>query len=93
MADALDGFDLLDRRLLNDFQRGFPLLERPFAAIAVRVGASEREVLERYRRLAQDGIVSRIGVVLRPNAAGASTLAAVAAPPQRRDEAHDCGPI
>ena len=83
MLDALDGFDVLDRRLLNDFQRDFPLLERPFAAIAERVGASEREVLERYQRLTRDGIVSRIGVVFRPNAAGASTLAAVAAPPER----------
>ena len=83
MPDALDGLDLLDRRLLNDFQRGLPLVERPFAAIAARAGASEREVLERYRRLAQAEIVSRIGVVFRPNAAGASTLVAVAVPPAR----------
>ena len=83
MLDALDGFDVLDRRLLNDFQRGFPLVERPFAAIAERVGASEREVLECYQRLAQAEIVSRIGVVFRPNAAGASTLVALAAPPDR----------
>jgi DNA-binding Lrp family transcriptional regulator len=75
--------DALDQRLLNDFQRDFPLAERPFAAIAGRVGASEHEVLARYRRLAQAGIVSRIGVVFRPNAAGASTLVALAAPPER----------
>lgn len=83
MPDALDGLDLLDRRLLNDFQRGFPLVERPYAAIAERVGATEREVLERYQRLARDGIVSRVGVVFRPNAAGASTLVALAVPPGR----------
>ncbi len=75
--------DALDQQLLNDFQRDFPLLERPFAAIAGRIGAAEREVLERYRRLSQAGIVSRIGVVFRPNAAGASTLVALAVPPER----------
>ncbi|MFY9314057.1 MAG: AsnC family transcriptional regulator [Burkholderiales bacterium] len=83
MTGAFDSLDPLDRRLLNDFQRGFPLTQRPFAAVAARVGASERDVLERYRRLAQSGIVSRIGVVFRPNAAGASTLAALAAPAER----------
>jgi DNA-binding Lrp family transcriptional regulator len=77
--------DLLDRRLLNDFQRGFPLVERPFAAIGERVGAQEHEVLARYRRLARDGVVSRIGVVFRPNAAGASLLAAFALPGGRLD--------
>ena len=75
--------DALDQQLLNDFQRDFPLVERPFAAIAERIGAAEREVLERYRRLSQAGIVSRIGVVFRPNAAGASTLVALAVPPER----------
>jgi len=78
--------DALDQRLLNDFQRDFPLVERPFAAIAAVAGASEQVVLDRYRRLAQDGIVSRIGVVFRPNAAGASTLVALAVPPGRTDE-------
>ncbi len=83
MPQAPHGTEELELRLLNDFQRGFPLLARPFAAIAGRVGASEREVLARYRRLTRAGIVSRIGVVFRPNAAGASTLVAVAAPPAR----------
>ena len=86
MRDALDGFDALDGRLLNDFQRDFPLVDRPFAAIAERVGASEQAVLARYQRLARDGIVSRIGVVFRPNTAGASTLVALAAPPERLEE-------
>jgi siroheme decarboxylase len=75
--------DVLDQRLLNDFQRGFPLVDRPFAAIGARVGAPEDEVLARYRRLARDGVVSRIGVVFRPNTAGASLLAAFAVPAGR----------
>lgn len=77
--------DALDLRLLNEFQRGFPLEARPFDAVGARVGAGGDEVLWRYRRLVQDGYAGRIGVVLRPGAAGASTLAAVAVPPGRLD--------
>lgn len=86
MRDALNGFDTLNHRLLNEFQRDFPLLERPYAAVAARLGVSEATVLARYRRLLQEGAISRIGVVFRPNTAGASTLAAIAAPAGRLEE-------
>ncbi len=70
----------LDRALLNDFQRDFPLEPRPFAAIANRLGVTEAAVLARYRQLAARGVVSRIGAVVRPHRAGWSTLAAMAVP-------------
>ncbi|MCR6628712.1 MAG: AsnC family transcriptional regulator [Magnetospirillum sp.] len=73
--------DDIDRRLLSDFQRGFPLEERPFAVLAERLGISEDEVIRRLDRLRRDGAVSRLGAVVRPNAVGASTLAAMAVPP------------
>lgn len=75
--------DALDLRLLNDWQRDFPLVEQPFAAIAAATGTDEVDVLARYRRLSAAGAVSRIGVVFRPNAAGASLLAALALPADR----------
>lgn len=75
--------DALDLRLLNEFQRGFPLEARPFDAVGARLGATGDEVLWRYRRLGHDGYAGRIGVVLRPGAAGASTLAAMSIPPER----------
>lgn len=78
--------DALDHRLLNEFQRDFPLVERPFAVIAAQLGAGEAEVMARYGRLLREGAISRIGVVFRPNAAGASTLAAIAAPAGRLEE-------
>jgi len=74
--------DALDHRLLNEFQRDFPLVERPYAALAARLGASEAAVMARCARLLQEGAISRVGVVFRPNLAGASTLAAIAAPAQ-----------
>lgn len=78
--------DEVDRRLLNDFQRDFPLTERPYAAVAVRLGVDEAEVLRRLERLSSAGAVSRVGPVLRPQRVGASTLAAMAVPAERLAE-------
>ncbi len=73
-------------KLLDGFQRDFPLEPRPFRAIAERVGLTEQEVLLSYARLKEDGALSRIGAVVTPHAVGHSTLAAVAVPPSRLDE-------
>ncbi len=78
--------DTLERALLNDFQRDFPLTPRPFAAFAERLGCAEDEVLEAYQRLQREGSVSRIGAVIRTGAVGASTLAAMAVPAERLAE-------
>ena len=75
--------DARERRLLNDFQRGFPLCAAPYAAIAKTLHASEDWVLAALRRFGEDGIVSRVGAIFRPGSVGASTLAAMAVPPSR----------
>lgn len=77
---------MLDHRLLNDFQRDFPLVPRPFAIIGARLGVDEDEIIGRYRILMQSGAVSRIGATVRPNTAAASTLAALAVPQARIEE-------
>jgi len=75
--------DVIDHRLLNDFQRDFPLTARPYAAMAKALGLEEAEVLRRLRRLQAKGAISRVGAVVRPNSVGASTLAAMAVPAAR----------
>jgi DNA-binding Lrp family transcriptional regulator len=75
--------DAIDRRLLNDFQKGFPLSRRPYADIGVSLGIGEAEVLARLARLSAAGAVSRVGAVLTPKRVGVSTLAAMAVPPGR----------
>ncbi|RVT81825.1 Lrp/AsnC family transcriptional regulator [Rhodobacteraceae bacterium CCMM004] len=75
-ADLTD----IDAALLNDFQRDVPVVARPFAAIGAQVGIGEDEVVARLRALAERSAISRFGATCRPNTAGASTLAAVAAP-------------
>ncbi len=72
-----------DFRLLNDWQRDFPLVPRPYAVLAEALGLREDEVIDRLRRLLAQGQVTRIGAVFRPHVLGWSTLAAVAAPVER----------
>jgi len=71
--------------LLNEFQREFPLVSRPFAEVAARCGLTEAQTLGAYRAALADGVLSRIGVVFAPHAVGASTLAAMSVPPSRID--------
>lgn len=73
----------LERRLVDNFQRDFPLVARPWSAIAARLGTTEKEVMGIVSRRLADGVLSRVGAVFRPNVIGASTLAAIAVPPDR----------
>ena len=70
----------LQRTLLENWQRDFPLVPRPFAEIGRRIGADETAVIEALKALSASGAISRVGGVVRPNTLGASTLAAIAAP-------------
>ena len=82
----LERLDALDRRLLDDFQSGIPLAPRPFALMAEQLGVAEAEVIARLQRLTEAGAISRVGPVFRPRQVGASTLAAMAVPPERLAE-------
>jgi DNA-binding Lrp family transcriptional regulator len=73
-------FSDTDKQLLNDFQHVFPLSTNPFKDIAEKIGISEQEVLHRYYLFQEQGIISRIGPVIRTNTIGASTLVAMEVP-------------
>jgi len=75
--------DALDFRLLNDFQRDFPLCPAPYAEVASRLGVAESVVLRMLEALRREGKVARVGAVFAPKRIGASTLAAIAVPPER----------
>jgi DNA-binding Lrp family transcriptional regulator len=76
----------LQKHLLNDFQRNFPLSPTPFRDLADSLGVAEAAVLENLRDLSESQIVSRIGPVFAPRRVGASTLAALAVPEERLEE-------
>ena len=75
-----------ERALINGFQFGFPLTSRPFARIADELGLSEDRVLEVMKGLEKNGVLSRVGAVVAPNRAGASTLAAMVVPDERLEQ-------
>lgn len=70
----------LEKCLLNEYQRDFPLCASPFAVIADQQGVTEEEVIETLESLQQRGLISRVGPVFAPQRAGASTLAALSVP-------------
>jgi DNA-binding Lrp family transcriptional regulator len=72
--------EIIRKRLLEEWQRDFPLIEQPFEVIARSLGVPEIEVIEGFEELQKRGQISRVGCVVRPNTIGASTLAAIAAP-------------
>ena len=75
--------DPIDHRLLDEFQRDFPLVSQPFIVIAEALGITEAQVLARLAALQAAGRVARVGATVRPNTVGASTLAALAVPQDR----------
>ena len=72
--------DPVDRMLLQSYQEDFPLTENPYQAIGNALGIDESEVIERYRKLKDEGLISRIGPLINPSKIGTSTLAAVSVP-------------
>lgn len=72
--------DPIDRALLDDWQRDFPVVPRPFAKLAQATGTHEADVLARLTDMQDTGRITRVGATCAPNTLSASTLAAVAAP-------------
>ena len=76
----------LEFELLNRFQHGFPLLAHPFSEIGRQLGVDEATVIGKLQAMQARGWISRVGAVFRPNAIGASALAALSVPADRLDE-------
>ncbi|ELY64987.1 siroheme decarboxylase subunit beta [Natrinema versiforme] len=81
-----EAIDDVDAALIDGYQSGFPIDERPFRRVAADLGIDESTAVDRVRALRESGIVRRFGAVLNPPVIGSSTLAAVRAPADRFDE-------
>ncbi len=76
--------DELDRRILNEIQKSFPIVSDPWEEVGTRLGVSGDEVFSRVKRLAGEGLIRRIGAVFDPVKLGfASTLCAARVPEDR----------
>lgn len=79
----------LEQKLLDNYQRDFPLSATPFADIADELGVSEGQVLETYQGLKDRGAVGRVGGIFKPGSVGASTLAAMEVPEDKLEAVAD----
>ncbi|MGC8120719.1 AsnC family transcriptional regulator [Marinobacter sp. VGCF2001] len=77
--------DTVDKQLINHYQRNLPVCERPYQEMASNLGISEDEVINRLAALQEHQVLSRVGPVFEHSQAGASLLAAVAAPSEQMD--------
>ncbi|MBY6033169.1 AsnC family transcriptional regulator [Marinobacter daepoensis] len=77
--------DAADRQLIDRYQRHLPVCERPYQEMARELGLTEDEVIARLSRLQENQVLSRVGPVFEHSRAGASLLAAVAAPENQMD--------
>jgi len=71
--------DPIDRALLDDWQRDFPVAARPFAALAQHLGTTEADVIARLRAKQVAGQITRVGATVAPNTIAASTPLVTAA--------------
>lgn len=77
--------DNTDKQLINLYQRNLPVCERPFQEMAQQLDIPESEVIDRLQSLQNHQVISRVGPVFEHHRAGASILAAVAAPTEQLD--------
>lgn len=59
-----------DRRLLAAIQDGLPLVPHPYAMLAGTLGTTEADIIERLQRLQDDGLIKRMGVVVKHRSLG-----------------------
>jgi len=85
-ADWRESLDDVDAAIVDGYQSGLPVAERPFRAVADDLGITEEEAVSRVESLYDRGIFRRFGAVLNPPVIGSSTLAAVSAPQDRFEE-------
>jgi len=76
----------IEKKLINRWQKGFPLTPHPFALVADELGLGEQDVLDMLTSLQRRGVLSRVGAVVRPNSVAASSLVAMAVPAERLAE-------
>jgi siroheme decarboxylase len=62
--------DDAELRLIGAIRDGLPLVPRPYAAIGAVIGMSEDDVIATIRRLIEDGIIRRFGVIVRHHELG-----------------------
>ena len=73
--------DALDEKILAAIQSDFPLVERPFEALAAKLGVGAEDLVTRFQRLHFKGFIRKLGAVFDARRLGyVSTLVAARIP-------------
>lgn len=76
--------DDIDRKIINTLQTGFPICDSPYRQLAAELHIGETELLDRLKKLLDNGTLTRFGPLYNAERlGGALTLAAVKAPLER----------
>jgi DNA-binding Lrp family transcriptional regulator len=73
MNSSIQTTALPEARLLDFLQTGFPLVARPFAALASMLNVTENDIIAGITSLKSSGVVRQIGPVINPQAIGFKT--------------------
>jgi DNA-binding Lrp family transcriptional regulator len=85
-ANQQQQLDAVDKKLLNEIQWVFPLIDRPYLEIAKRHGISEEDVMRRIAVMKEMGIIRQINAIFDTRRLGyKSTLIAFAVKPDKLD--------
>jgi len=57
--------EAIDLQLITAVQEGLPITSRPYAHIAKQLGLEETEIIARLSKLKQDGLIKRLGVIVK----------------------------
>ena len=79
--------DELDRKIINVLQDGFPLVEEPYAEVAMQLGINESDLLSRLEKLLHDKTLTRFGPMYdAEKLGGAFSLVAIKVPEEEFDK-------
>jgi DNA-binding Lrp family transcriptional regulator len=82
--------DAVDKKLLNEIQWVFPLVDRPYAEVAERHGISEQDAMRRIKALKEMGLIRQINAIFDTRRLGyKSALVAFAVSPNKLDSVAD----
>jgi len=88
MSAVASTFDDVDKALLTEVQKQFPVDHRPFHLLGEKLGISEQECLDRVGRLKAIKVLRQLSAIFDTRTLGYhSTLAAMKVDPERVDEA------
>jgi DNA-binding Lrp family transcriptional regulator len=72
------------RKLINQFQGGFPIVKRPFLQVAAMLGMKESALISLIEGLVAEGVLSRFGPMFNASRMGGEQILAALEVPEKR---------